>query len=410
MARETNKLTDRAVKALKPKPDGKPHLAGDGDCLFLLVKANGSKLWRLRYRFGGKPCDLPLGKYPTVSLAAARQKAREANQQRAEGVNPVAAKREAKQAREREAGSTFDAVAEAHIAAQSWTPGTAAKQRARVREYLSPAFGSRPVASITRAEVIARLQAVEKLGKLDTLHRVKALAQAIFGRAVDLGLREGNPASDLKRVLSKRPEPQKTAAILNPERLGQVLRMLDGYGKRGTVQVAFALRLMPHLFPRPGNLQKARWQDIRWDEGYWEIPADDMKISGNGAFLVPLSTQVVGMLRELQQFTGNGVYLFPSERGQGRHISENTLNVALRSIGLSPDEVTAHGFRSTARTLMAEQGVSPEVIETQLHHKWGTKVHQAYNRAQHLPQRRAMMQKWSDYLDSLKLQAGNTAV
>lgn len=408
MARETNKLTNPAVKALKPRD--KPFTESDGQGLLLKVMPNGSKLWRLRYRVGDTQKELALGQYDEVTLAEARERARAARLQLRDGVDPAAARKEAKQTREREAGSTFDAVAEAHIAAQSWTPGTAAKQRARVRDYLSPAFGLRPVASITRAEVIAQLQAVEKLGKLDTLHRVKALAQAIFGRAVDLGLREGNPASDLKRVLAKRPEPQKTAAILNPERLGQVLRMLDGYGKRGTVQVAFALRLMPHLFPRPGNLQKARWQDIRWNERYWEIPSDDMKISGNGAFLVPLSTQVLGMLRELQQFTGNSVYLFPSAGGKEPYISGETLNAALRSIGLSRDEATAHGFRSTARTLMAEQGVSPEVIETQLHHKWGTKVHQAYNRAQYLPQRREMMQKWSDYLDSLKLKAGNTAV
>jgi len=418
MARETNKLTNPAVKALKPRD--KPYTVSDGQGLLLKVMPNGSKLWRLRYRVGDKQMELPFGSYDDgVTIAEARERARAARLQLRDGVDPAAARKEAKQTREREAGSTFDAVAEAHIAAQSWTPGTAAKQRARVREYLSQAFGSRPVASISRAEVIARLQAVAKLGKLDTLHRVKALAQAIFGHAVDSGLCEVNPASELGRVLPARPESQKTAAILNPARLGQVLRMLDGYGKTGTPQVAFALRLLPHLFVRPGNLQKARWQDIRWEDGYWEIPAEDMKRRKNGALLVPLSTQVVGMLRELQQHTGSGVYLFPSERGQGRHISENTLNVALRSIGLSPDEVTAHGFRSTARTLMAERGVSPEVIETQLHHKLGTTVQQAYNRAQYLPQRRVMMQEWSDYLDSLKAGgngptpptvAGNTAV
>lgn len=405
MARETNKLTDRAVKALKPRDKDYP--VTDGRGLVLLVKTTGAKLWRWRFRFAGKQDELVLGDYRDVSIAAAREAAQTARQLLATGVNPRIARKDAKQAREREAGSTFDAVAEAHIAAKRWTPGTAATARARVRDYLSPAFGSRPVATITRAEVIARLQELAKRGKLDTLYRVKALAQAIFGHAVDGGLCEVNPASDLERVLPDRPESQKTAAILKPARLGQVLRMFDGYEKTGTAQVAFALRLLPHLFVRPGNLQKARWQDIRWDDGYWEIPAEDMKQRKNGALLVPLSTQVVGMLRELQQHTGNGVYLFPSERGQGRHISENTLNAALRSIGLSPDEVTAHGFRSTARTLMAERGVSPEVIETQLHHKLGSTVQQAYNRAQYLPQRRQMMQEWSDYLDSLK--AGSTA-
>lgn len=405
MPREINKLTDRAVKALKPRVKAYP--VSDGNSLFLLVKPNGSKLWQLRFHFDGEQQTLPFGPYEDVSIAEARAKAREANEQRRAGLNPAAVRREAKQERQREAGSTFDAVAEAYIAAQSWTPGTAAKQRARVETYLSTAFGTRPVASITRAEVIAALQRVATLGKLDTLHRVRALAQAIFGHAVDLGLSEANPASGLKGF--KRPESQKTAAILNPARLGQVLRMLDGYEKTGTPQVAFALRLLPHLFVRPGNLQKARWQDIRWEDGYWEIPAEDMKRRKNGALLVPLSTQAVGMLRELQQHTGNGVYLFPSERGLGRHISENTLNAALRSIGLSPDEVTAHGFRSTARTLMAERGVSPEVIETQLHHKLGTTVQQAYNRAQYLPQRRVMMQEWSDYLDSLKAGSSTAA-
>jgi integrase len=408
VARETNKLTDRAVKALKPR--AKPYPASDGQCLYLLVKPNGSKLWRLRYREPDRTQqDLALGQYPEVTIAEARERARAARLQHRDGVDPAAARKEAKQARKREAGSTFDAVAEAHMAAQSWDPGTAAKARAKVRTYLSPAFGSRPVASITRAEVIAQLQAVEKLGKLDTLRRVRGLAQAIFRRAVQLGLSEVNPASELQGLF-KRPKPQKTAAILNETRLGQVLLMFDGYGKTGgaTPQVAYALRLLPHLFVRPGNLRKARWKDILWDECRWIIPAIDMKVEDNGDLVVPLSTQALSMLRELQRHTGNGEYLFPGEGDRKKPISENTLNAALRTLDLSPDEVTAHGFRSTARTLMT--GVSGEVIEKQLHHKVGTATQQAYNRREYLEERTKMMQDWSDFLDSLKLKAGNTAV
>ncbi len=411
MARETNKLTDRAVKALKPR--AKPYLASDGQCLYLLVKPNGSKLWRLRYREPDRTQqDLALGQYPEVTIAEARERTRAARLQLRDGVDPAAARKEAKQERQREAVSTFDAVAESFFARQSWKADTAAKQRQRVRDYLSPVFGSRPVATIKRAEVVEQLDAVALLGKPDTLKRVKNLAQLIFRHAVQLELCESHPAADLRGIV-KTHKPKNMAAVTNPERLGQVLRMFDSYTQRAKlVQVAYALRLLPHIFVRPVNLRFARWQDIRWDAGYMEIVAENMKESENGALLVPLSTQVIGILRELQRFTGNAVYLFPGAgtKTKTKPISANTINKAMRVLGLSKQEVTGHGFRSTARTLMAERGVSREWIETQLHHKLGSAVEQAYNRAQYLPQRRVLMQEWSDYLDSLKLKAGNTAV
>lgn len=413
MARETNKLTDRAVKALKPRDKSYP--VSDGQGLLLKVMPNGSKLWRLRYRVGDTQKELALGQYPEVTIAEARERTRAARLQLRDGVDPAAARKEAKQAREREVGSTFDAVAEAHMTTKGWTPekpGTAAKQRARVRTYLSPAFGSRPIATITPAEVLSHFQSLEKLGKLDTLHRVLDLAQAIFNRAVKLGLSEVNPASGLKDLLPSRPKNTNMAAITEAAKLGPVLQMLDRYGSTGgaTPQVAYALRLLPHLFVRPGNLRKARWKDIRWDECRWVIPAKDMKESDNGDLVVPLSSQALCMLRELQRHTGNGEYLFPGELDRKVPISENTLNAALRRIGLSRKDATAHGFRATARTLISDEGIAPyEVIETQLHHKIGDKAQQAYNRAKLLDRRTKMMQDWSDYLDSLKLKAGNTA-
>jgi integrase len=391
-------LTEKAVQNLKPGE--KPFKKADGAGLYLRVesaKKGGSKLWRFKYRMGGREKLLSFGSYPDVGLKLARERRDDARKLVAQGIDPSAERKAEKVSRE----NSFKVVALEWLELQAKTLAaeTVSIHRARLEQVLFPAFGSKPVGEIRPPDLLPVLKSVEARGKSETAHRLRALASRVFRYAVATGRAEHDITASLRGALA----PVKTehfAAITQPARIGHLLRAIDAYP--GQPSVAYALRLAPLVFVRPGELRGARWAEFELDgdEPTWRIPKERMKMDRE--HVVPLARQSVNLLRELQPLTGDGALLFPSIRGDGRELSENTLNAALRTLGFGKDEMTAHGFRTLASTNLNELGFHPDLIELQLAHAPKDQVRAAYNRAQRLKERRAMMQSWADYLDGLK--------
>lgn len=389
-------LTDTTIRNAKPR--GKDTKLFDGGGLFLLLKPTGARWWRLKYRFGGKEKLLSLGGYPTITLKEARERRDEAKRLIAHGVDPSAQRQAAKA----ELADNFEAVAREWFAklAPTWAPSHADKVLRRMELYLFPWIGSRPVGRISAPELLNCLRRVEARGKLDTALRAKQNAGQVFRYAIATGRAERDPSTDLRGALAP-PVRTHYPTITDPAKFGELLRAIDGY--TGTFPVACALKLAPLTFTRPGELRKAEWGEFDLDAAHWRIPAERMK--SRVPHVVPLSAQAVASLRELSPLTGCGRYLFPSRDGKG-HVSENTLNAALRRLGYERGDFTVHGFRATASTLLNEQGWTRDAIERQLSHGERDKVRAAYNHAQHLPERRRMMQAWADYLDQLRMGTG----
>ena len=393
----TNKLTDPKVSKAKPQP--KPYKLADGGGLFLLVDPNGGRYWRLAYRYAGKQKAIGLGVYPAVTLADARAKRDAAKALLANGTDPSAARQASKREAVTDAANTFEAVARAwhdRIHSTAVVESHAGRNLRRLELYLFPVIGKRPIGEITPGELLAALQRIENRGTIETARRVRTLAGQIFRYAIRSGRAARDVAADLKDALQT-PTVTHHAAITDPEKIGPLLRAIDGYTGQGLVVTA-ALRLAPLLFVRPGELRTAEWADFRLDAAEW-----DYKPSKGGLPMTfPLSTQAVAILRDLHTYTGSGRYLFPNTRGKGRPISDMTLNAALDRMGYR-GEMRAHGFRAMARTVLAERlGFPLEVIEMQLAHAVKDANGRAYNRTTYLEQRRAMMQSWADYLDGLK--------
>jgi integrase len=336
---------------------------------------------------------LSLGEWPGVSLAEARERRDEARALVAQGIDPSAERRAAKDAD----ALTFEAIACEWIARQDLAPATAKKHHWLLERHVLPALGAKPIASITAADVLAMLQALEGRGLLETAMRARSMVSCVFRHAVSTLRAPGDPTVALRGAI-KSPKVRHHAAVTDPRQLGDLLRALWTY--RGGFVVASALKLAPLVFVRPGELRNAEWQEIDLDAATWCIPAHKMKM--RQAHIVPLSTQVVAILRELEPLTGRGQYVFPSPRTPRRCMSENATTAALRALGYSGDTMTAHGFRSTASTLLHEQGYPSDVIERQLAHRESNAVKDAYNRAAHLPERVKMMQAWADYQDGLR--------
>ncbi len=403
--RDTNKqgvyvaLTNTFVKNIKPSDskDGDKH--SDAQGLYLHVKESG-KYWRVSYRFDGKQKLLALGVYPAVTLATARALRDKARKLLAEGVDPSAAKREQKQAKALAAGNTFEAVA------QDWLTKTAANRmdatHAKVTGWLAkdviPHIGKMPISAIGPRDVLAALRHMEARGALDSVQRVKQVCGQVFRYAVATGIAERDVTQDLKGALTQ-SAPKHFAAITEPLPVGQLLRCIFDYsGHPGTVA---ALKLSPLVFVRPGELRQAEWAEIDLEAAEWRIPACKMKMKAD--HLVPLSVQAVEILRALQPLTRHGRYVFPSLRTANRPMSENTVNAALRGMGFAKEVHSAHGFRAMARTIMDEVlGERVDLIEHQLAHAVKDANGRAYNRTAHLPARRLMMQRWADYLDTLR--------
>lgn len=390
-------LTDTAIR--KAKAADKPQRMFDGGGLYLEISPAGGKLWRLKYRYGGKEKRLALGAYPDTGLKDARDKRDAARKLLADGTDPGEVRKASKAAGEERAANSFAVIAEEWLAQQAprMAPATLAKARWTLDDLVNPWIGSRPVSEIEAPEMLKLLRRIEERGAHETAHRTKQRCSQIFRYAMATGRTKNDPTAAMRGALA--PVVSKSrAAITDPLKMGELLRAIDGY--TGSLVVRSAMKLAPLVFVRPGELRKAEWTEFDLDGAVWRIPAGKMKMREE--HIVSLPKQAVAILRELHPLTGRGQYVFPGERSTSRPMSENTVNAALRRMGFDKDTMTGHGFRAMASTRLNEMGWTPDVIERQLAHAERNKVRAAYNRAQYLDERRKMMAAWANYLDGLR--------
>ena len=352
----------------------------------------------LQVSFAGKEKRISLGVYPDVGLKQARDKREEARKQVAAGVDPSDARKQAKQALIDNSVNTFEAIAREWFAKHSpgWKSSYSVKLLSRLEANIFPWIGRSPISTVKAPELLSILRRVESRGALETAHRLLNYCGSIFRYAIATGRTGRDVSADLRGALPP-STPQHHASITEPQGVAGLLRAIEGY--RGSDVTRAALRLAPLVFVRPGELRKAEWTEIDLEAGEWRIPAERMKMCSK--HIVPLSRQAAAILRDLKPLTGNGRYVFPGARSRSRPMSENAVNGGLRRLGYTGTEMTGHGFRSTASTLLNEQGWNRDAIERQLAHSERNSIRAAYNFAEHLPERRKMMQAWSDYLQKL---------
>ena len=390
-------LTDTEIK--KAKSADKPRRLYDGGGLYLEVSVQGGKLWRLKYRFAGKEKRLALGIYPYVPLADARKRREAARTLLAQGVDPGEHRKAQKAAQTDGAANSFEVIAREWFAKHSgtWADTHADKIKNRLEKDVFPWIGGRPIAEITAPEVLKMLRRIEERGALDTAHRAHQNCGQVFRYAVATGRATRDPSGDLKGALPP-AKHEHFASITEPAKVGQLLRAIDAF--QGTFTVQCALRLAPLLFVRPGELRKATWDGFDLDKAEWRYVVTKTKTD----HIVPLPSQAVSILHDLYMLTGQRQHVFPGGRDPKKPMSEAAINAALRRMGYNTrTEITGHGFRAMARTILEEQlDVRPEIIEQQLAHTVRDPLGRAYNRTTHLPERRKMMQRWADFLDSLK--------
>lgn len=391
-------LTDVTVRTAKPRD--RDYKLADAGGLYLLVTPAGGKLWRFKFRVHGIERKLSLGKYPHVSLSDAR-KARDLARKAVEcGDDPAATKRREKAAAKMAAATRFDDVAREYIdkkAREGLAPATL-KKLEWAREWLRPVIGRRPVDQVEAHELLAILKKLEGRGNLETARRIRAFASRVFRYAVVTARAKADPASLLLGAVAA-PRPQHLAAILDPTRVGDLLRASAAYG--GSLFTRLALLLSPHVFVRPGELRNAEWSEFDLEGAVWRIPAARMK--KRREHVVPLSRQAIALLEELRGLSGDGRFVFPAQGKPGRTLSENTVTAAMRRMGFGKEEMTAHGYRAMASTLLNESGKwHPDAIERALSHRDADQVRAAYHRGAHWQERVAMAQWWSDHLDALR--------
>jgi integrase len=392
-------LSDTAIRSAKGK-SAAYKLFDDGG-LHILVSPSGSKLWRLKYRFDGKEKQLAIGSYPATSLKDARKQRDEARELLEKGINPGDYKKQQAIAASIQSANTFRLVANEYVDKlrdDGMAPSTEKKTLWLLKQ-LDERLGHRPIAEIEPVEILNLLRSVEKRGNLETAHRLRSFTSRIFKYAIWTTRARTDPAALLSGAL-RTPKVQNHAAIVEAGPLGQLLRAIDAFD--GFIPLKYALRLSPHVFVRPSELRLAEWPEFNLDDGYWRIPEHKMKMRRE--HWVPLSSQSIALLRELREITGGHNYLFPSIRTWQRPMSENAVNVSLRRLGFTTEEMTGHGFRSTASTLLNESRLwQPDAIEVALAHKDKNKVRATYNRGRYWDERVEMAQWWSDYLDKLRL-------
>jgi integrase len=393
-------LTDLQIKALKPTL--KRQRVFDGGGLYIEISPAGGKLWRLKYRFDGKEKRLALGDYPSVTIKEARKRRDEARSLLSGGMDPGAIKRAQKAGRLDAAANSFEVTARrwCETNKNTWTEKYATKTLSMLQRDVFPWLGTRPVSELEPPDFLATVRRIEARGYHETAHRALQRCGQVMRFAVAEGLALRDPTADLRGALSSW-EVKHMPSVIDPARVGQILRMFE-HDFKGTFQVQCALRLAPLFFTRPQELRRARWADIDLCEAIWRIPAEEMKM--REPHLVPLAKQAVAILEELHPVSGHLEYVFPGGRDPKKHMSDAAVNMALKRLGIdTKTELTGHGFRAMARTILHERlGYQPEIIEAQLAHKTPGPLGAAYARAKFIDQRKEMMQDWADYLDKLK--------
>lgn len=391
-------LTDTAVR--NAKPTEKTARLFDAGGLYLEVAPNGGKWWRLKYRYSGKEKRLALGVYPTITLKEARERRDIAKKQLADGIDPSEHRKAVKATKSEQTANSFEVVAREWFAKfePTWTAGHSEKIIRRLERDVFPWIGSRPVAQLKAPELLGCLHRIEERSAVETAHRALQNCGQVLRYAIATGRAERDISADLRGALPP-VKPTHHAAITDPKQIGELMRAIDGYS--GTLVTKCAMQLAPLVFLRPGELRQAEWSEMDLDKAEWNIPAGRMKM--REPHLVPLAPQAIAILREIHALTGHGRYVFPSARTGERPMSNNAVLAALRRMGYAKEEMSGHGFRAMARTILDEVlGVRPDFIEHQLAHAVRDPNGRAYNRTAHLAERRKMMEQWADYLDKLK--------
>ena len=390
-------LSDVRIRTAKPQQ--KPYKLFDGGGLFLLVQPNGSKLWRVKYRYTGKERVYSIGAYPAISMAEARQTRESVKKLLAEGIDPILNRRTTKHQHIEASQKTLEVVARRWFDVKKGEDEHKDRSLRRLELYAFPRMGFRPIQEITTLELVTCLEAVEKRGILETAHRVKQLLQQVFRYAVRRGLITHNPAGDLRDVLAF-PEKNNFACI-RPAELPSLLKAINAYN--GDVLTLSAMKLLAYTFVRTGELIGARWEEIDWTRQEWLIPGERMKMGRE--HVVPLARQTLALLEELRVITGDREFVFFAPANKEKHLSNGAILSALRRMGYA-GRMTGHGFRSLASTTLNEQRkYHPDVIERQLAHAERNEVRAAYNRAEYLLERKKMMQEWADFLDGVLVNA-----
>jgi integrase len=398
MPKITEPLKDLQIRNAKPKD--KPYKLADGGGLYLLITPAGGKGWRLKYRFQGVEKLLSLGTYPEVGLQDARKKRDTNKELLSNGIDPSDNRKVQKLAGVEQALNSFEAVAREWLSKNkdSWAASHYEKIVGRLENDVFPYLGSKPIATITAPELLGVIRKIEERGVLETAHRALANCGQVFRYAVATGRAERDPTGDLRGALpSVKSKRVHFAAVTDPKEVGKLLRALHDYD--GSATVCAALRLAPLVFVRPGELRAAEWAHIDLDTAEWRYTVTKT----NTAHIVPLSTQAVEILKEIQPLTGNGRYVFPSPRSKNRPMSDNAILSAMRRMDIGKDVMSGHGFRAMARTILDEVlSERVDIIEHQLAHAVRDPNGRAYNRTSHLQERKRMMQRWADYLDTLR--------
>jgi len=389
-------LNTLTIKSAKPK--AKKYRLPDGNGLYLEVTPSGGKLWRMKYRFLKKEKLLSFGAFPDVSLKEARVFKNEAKKLLSEEIDPAALKKELKQSKLADAKNSFEMVAREWVEQNKskWAGSNAKHVMGRFERFIFPTLGKKSINDITAPDLLIAIRRIEKSGSIYTAYKVLQNCGQVFRYAMATARTTSDPSTALKGALP----PIKTkhhASITNPKKIGELLRAINGY--EGSFITQCALKLAPLVFVRPGELRHAEWQEIDIEKAEWRIPAEKMKMKA--VHIVPLSKQAITILEDIQAVTGHGKYVFPSVRTNTRPMSENTINAGLRRLGYTKEEMTGHGFRSMASTLLNEQGWHWDAIERQLAHAERNSIRAAYNYAEHLPERIKMMQHYADYLNGL---------
>ncbi|WP_299488795.1 integrase arm-type DNA-binding domain-containing protein [Acaryochloris sp. IP29b_bin.137] len=394
--RTPNKLSDIQIRNAKPKD--KNYKLSDGGGLFLLITKAGGKLWRYKYRFEGREKLLSLGGYPDIGLKEARESHHEARKLLASGIDPCEHRKAQKQSAALRSANSFEVIAREWFSrySQNWAVSHSKTVTRRLEKDIFPWMGDRPISEITAPELLTVIRQVEERGALETAHRELNICGQVFRYAIATGRAERDPSGDLRGALPP-VKSKHLAAITDPKRVGELMRMIYGY--EGSLIVKCALKLAPLVFVRPGELRQALWQDFDWDKKEWRFTVTKTHTE----HIVPLSRQSVSILKEIQYLTGRGEFVFPSGRTPLRPMSNNAILAALRSLGIPKSEMSGHGFRAMARTLLDEElKVRPDLVEHQLAHAVKDPLGRAYNRTQFLEERHQMMQQWADYLDKLR--------